>query len=452
MGFAATAIADVVQPPRTERASAPERDDGPSFAEHLESGDDTAAAERPRAERPAAERPRRADDEQEQQDEAVEAAAPPTIPQPETPPAPPLMAQLIAQLKAAPAEDAKPAQTPDTTAPVQAPLQGDLESAPQAAPLSGVAGQAQQDAAEQGAEIAPLAAYPLLKAKNAAKTSTQQTQSAAQGEAQLQAVQHLQAPAETAAAPVQAATDPEVQRAAPDVAVKLDAPRTPRAQPPQPEARTPEAPAQTDAQKNATPLQQALAALRDGAKAANTGEKNTEIKIAAPAQHAAPQSAAAVAPAPLPSSQVTAEHAAQRIAPASTQVAREIVRRFNGGATSFELRLDPPELGRIDVRMEVSRDHKVTAVIAADSPQALSDLMRHARDLEASLQSAGLDLAENGLSFDLNQSGQRSADEGDGGGRNARQAAAQTDDPAPAPAARPLGLESWRGVRIDVMA
>ena len=37
--------------------------------------------------------------------------------------------------------------------------------------------------------------------------------------------------------------------------------------------------------------------------------------------------------------------------------------------------------------MEVSRDHRVTAVISADSPQALTELARHARDLEQQLQS-----------------------------------------------------------------
>ena len=79
--------------------------------------------------------------------------------------------------------------------------------------------------------------------------------------------------------------------------------------------------------------------------------------------------------------------AAVRATPAAAQVAREIVRRFDGGNTSFELRLDPPELGRVEVRIEVSRDHRVTAVISADSPQALTELARHARELEQMLQS-----------------------------------------------------------------
>ncbi|MEZ6022856.1 MAG: flagellar hook-length control protein FliK [Hyphomonadaceae bacterium] len=88
---------------------------------------------------------------------------------------------------------------------------------------------------------------------------------------------------------------------------------------------------------------------------------------------------------------------------------REIIRRFDGGNTSFELRLDPPELGRVEVRLEVSRDHRVTAMIAADSPQALTELARHARELEQTLQAAGLELSDSGLSFDLRQGGGESA-------------------------------------------
>jgi flagellar hook-length control protein FliK len=148
---------------------------------------------------------------------------------------------------------------------------------------------------------------------------------------------------------------------------------------------------------------------------------------------------------------VAAEHAAAtRAAPAGAQVAREIVRRFDGETTKFEMRLDPPELGRVEVRMEVTRDHKVSAVLTADSPQALIELARHARELEQTLQSAGLELQENGLSFDLRQGGD---DASQARGDDAlRFASGDTEIEENAPLARPIGLERWRGVRVDVMA
>ena len=148
--------------------------------------------------------------------------------------------------------------------------------------------------------------------------------------------------------------------------------------------------------------------------------------------------------------QAETEQAAAQAAPATAQVAREIVRRFDGGNTRFELRLDPPELGRVEVRLDVSRDHRVTAVVAADSPQALAELMRHARDLEQSLQSAGLELTENGLSFDLRQGAQDAEDARDARSAGGEIRADIAPEAAP-PTARPLGYERWRGVRIDMM-
>jgi flagellar hook-length control protein FliK len=172
------------------------------------------------------------------------------------------------------------------------------------------------------------------------------------------------------------------------------------------------------------------------------------------APEAAPQQqgpSAAPAPAAASSTQTqhaVAEQSAARAAPAAHQVGREIVRKFDGGNTRFELRLDPPELGRVEVRMEVSRDHRVTAVIAADSPQALTELARHARDLEQMLQGAGLELSDSGLSFDLRR-GREQAETAEFGGSVADGAPA-VEDTAPV-TARPIGYERWRGVRVDMM-
>jgi flagellar hook-length control protein FliK len=138
-----------------------------------------------------------------------------------------------------------------------------------------------------------------------------------------------------------------------------------------------------------------------------------------------------------------------RAAPAAHQVGREIVRRFDGENTRFELRLDPPELGRVEVRLEVSRDHRVTATIAADTPQALAELARHARELEQMLQSAGLELTDDGLSFDLRK-GREGGETGEGDAA-ARAEAGAGEIPDLPPQARPLGFERWRGVRVDMM-
>lgn len=151
--------------------------------------------------------------------------------------------------------------------------------------------------------------------------------------------------------------------------------------------------------------------------------------------------------------QAAAETGTQRAAPAAVQVGREIIRRFNGGTTNFELRLDPAELGRVEIRLEVTRDNRVSAVVTADNPQALTELARHARELEQQLQSAGLQLSDAGLSFDLRQGaqGERDAQNANASSRNNGGESTAANEQQPAPVARPIGYERWRGVRVDMM-
>ena len=86
--------------------------------------------------------------------------------------------------------------------------------------------------------------------------------------------------------------------------------------------------------------------------------------------------------------------------------ALNLMRRFESGARAFQLRLDPPELGKVEVKLTVGPDRSVEAVVTTERPEALAELQRAARDLAAALQEAGLDLIEGGLSFQLDQSGQ----------------------------------------------
>jgi flagellar hook-length control protein FliK len=132
-------------------------------------------------------------------------------------------------------------------------------------------------------------------------------------------------------------------------------------------------------------------------------------------------------------------------------VAQQIIRRVQNGATRFDLRLEPPELGRVDVRLEMSRDHRVTALIAADDAGTLQQLMRAAREIEWALQSAGLELSQAGLSFDFADRGAAQERSGEGGA--AAPLAGAAEDPAAQPApARALVLERWRGARVDLTA
>ncbi|MEA1942198.1 MAG: flagellar hook-length control protein FliK, partial [Pseudomonadota bacterium] len=96
-----------------------------------------------------------------------------------------------------------------------------------------------------------------------------------------------------------------------------------------------------------------------------------------------------------------------RFAPhTAQQLAGQITRNFNNGQRVFDIRLDPAELGKVDVRLELRADNRVHAVLTAERPETLAELQRAARDLERSLNEAGLELAEDGLSFQMSEDGQ----------------------------------------------
>jgi flagellar hook-length control protein FliK len=127
---------------------------------------------------------------------------------------------------------------------------------------------------------------------------------------------------------------------------------------------------------------------------------------AAPAQFNAsappPFNLAAHIPAPLAMSPLAALHvdiAADNAVPVAG-LAVEIVTRAHDGMRRFEIRLDPPELGRIDVRLDVDHGGKVTSRLIVERTETLDLLRRDAPQLERALQQAGLN-TEGGLEFSL---------------------------------------------------
>src|SRR5262249_50020535 len=79
----------------------------------------------------------------------------------------------------------------------------------------------------------------------------------------------------------------------------------------------------------------------------------------------------------------------------------EIAGKALAGKNRFEIRLDPPELGRIEVRLDVDHDGNVTSRLTVDRAETLELLRRDASGLERALQDAGLKTSDNGLQFAL---------------------------------------------------
>ena len=102
------------------------------------------------------------------------------------------------------------------------------------------------------------------------------------------------------------------------------------------------------------------------------------------------------------------------------QIAFELARQVQDGNTRFQIRLDPPELGRIDVRLDIDQSGQVNARLVVEKAETLDLMQRDQRGLERALQQAGLDSAKTNLEFSLKQNpfaGQQ-GQMGDGNGQS----------------------------------
>jgi hypothetical protein len=94
-----------------------------------------------------------------------------------------------------------------------------------------------------------------------------------------------------------------------------------------------------------------------------------------------------------------------------------IVAKSQSGAKQFDIRLDPPELGRVEVRLSIDATGKASAHLSADQPQTLHLLQKDAPVLTRALRDAGLDVSQDGLNFSLRQQGENASGNAGNNGR-----------------------------------
>ena len=134
-------------------------------------------------------------------------------------------------------------------------------------------------------------------------------------------------------------------------------------------------------------------------------------------------------------------------------LALEIAASAKNGKSSFEIRLDPADLGRIDVRIDVDRNGQVTSHLTVEKPETLSMLRQDAPQLQRQLDDAGFKTGDNGLQFSLRDQSSSGQNSGNQNGRNAQHLVISEDATIPtAVAGRSYGrmLGSSSGVDISV--
>ena len=111
-------------------------------------------------------------------------------------------------------------------------------------------------------------------------------------------------------------------------------------------------------------------------------------------------------------------------------LAVQIAQQAQNGARRFEIRMDPPELGRVEVRLDVARDGQVTTHLIVERSETLDLLQRDARSLERALQDAGLNTSEDGMKFSLKDQGLAQGEGQDADEESARGAGKPDEDTA----------------------
>lgn len=91
----------------------------------------------------------------------------------------------------------------------------------------------------------------------------------------------------------------------------------------------------------------------------------------------------------------------------TNQVAVQIKKAIGQGNDQIRIQLKPAELGRVDVRLEVTDSGRAVAIVSAERPETLDLLQRDAAGLRQALQDAGLSTDSNSLSFNLRGEGSK---------------------------------------------
>jgi len=92
---------------------------------------------------------------------------------------------------------------------------------------------------------------------------------------------------------------------------------------------------------------------------------------------------------------------------AAHQVTMAVSRMKNpNGSSKFTMRLDPPELGRVQVRMNIENDGRTNLRVIADTVETASMLQRESSLLQRTLQEQGLKISARDLTIETGSAGQ----------------------------------------------
>jgi flagellar hook-length control protein FliK len=148
--------------------------------------------------------------------------------------------------------------------------------------------------------------------------------------------------------------------------------------------------------------------------------------------------------------QTSAPHRPNAYTPPGQQMAFHVQRAVQDGNDRVSIQLNPYEMGRIDVQLEIGSEGKLRAKVMVENPATLEMLQKDAKNLEKALQEAGLQTDGDSLTFSLQDSGdqaQQRQDHQDQSGYGTGFASDDVEDEDPAIIAQAQIMEFGR---VDV--
>ncbi|MGL4636003.1 MAG: flagellar hook-length control protein FliK [Beijerinckiaceae bacterium] len=239
----------------------------------------------------------------------------------------------------------------------------------------------------QSSQVAVQAAAPVV-ADSAVKAAAEPTEKAMIAAQAAAPVSSLEKTAATLGDAAKATSGPEGAEGAKPTAKKLDT-----------------AELSTASQTSANTAARDFAKVLDQVSSPQSSNQGTGIVSTSPAATAIADAAQMAKPA------TPADAMARADAPVPLQaMAVEIGMRAMRGSKEFSIRLDPEDLGRVDIRLEVSEEGQVQAKVVVERVETLQLLQRDAKTLERAFDQAGLKTSADGLQFSLRDPGQQARD------------------------------------------
>jgi len=95
------------------------------------------------------------------------------------------------------------------------------------------------------------------------------------------------------------------------------------------------------------------------------------------------------------------------------QISVKISKAIQAGSDKITIQLRPANMGRVEVKLEMIQDNRLSAMVVADSKETLDLLQKDSRELQRALQDAGLHAESGDLNFSLRGEENQAQKDGD---------------------------------------